>query len=206
MAKNKKDKKQKNNIKNLSVNEYINLADIRGEFLYSKDNYIWQFIKVEPVSTALMTLNEKSAFVKKLTLEISPMRIPFKILFLTRPTDVRRLVNYYENIKFNTTDQKKRENLTKTIHFFSNMATSNETLERQAFIALWTNKKEEDIKTKTIEFRNALTNAGVKCNICDQVDITNMIGLFYNPIFNVNTVITDTPNYTYMEVNSIEKN
>lgn len=194
--------KKKPNKKEQSTNEYVNLADVRGCSLFTKDNMIWQFLKVMPISTALMNEDEKEQITFKMTREISPTNVPFKIIFLTRPTDVRQLVEYYEGIKANTVDTKKRENLNKTIRFFSKMVTASSVLERQTFIALWTTEKkqsEADLYAKLVEFRNALLNTGVSCSICDETDIINMLGLFYNPVFSVNTVVDTTNKYTFME-------
>lgn len=196
------EKKRTSSKKDISTSEYLNLVDIRGDFLYTTDNKIFQFIKVLPISTALMTETEKSQLTKKMTRELSPTKVPFKILFLTRPTDVRQIVDYYENIKSTTTDQRKRENLTKTIRYFSQMALSGGVLERQTFIALWTqNEKqtEDDLIIKTLDFRNALISTGVTATICDETDIVNMLGLYYNPTFSVNTAVDTTPRYSFLE-------
>lgn len=196
------EKKRTSSKKDISTSEYLNLVDIRGDFLYTTDNKIFQFIKVLPISTALMTETEKSQLTKKMTRELSPTKVPFKILFLTRPTDVRQIVDYYENIKSTTTDQRKRENLTKTIRYFSQMALSGGVLERQTFIALWTqNEKqtEDDLIIKTLDFRNALIATGVTATICDETDIVNMLGLYYNPTFSVNTAVDTTPRYSFLE-------
>lgn len=187
---------------NMSSNEYINLMDIKRQFLYTKDNKIWQFIKVQPISTALMNNNEKERLTLKMTREISPTKVPFKILFFSRPTDVRQIVEYYENIKASTTDTLKRESISKTIKFFSKMSTASDVLERQTYIGLWTQdekQKEDDLLAKTLEFKNALTTSGITCNICDETEIVNMVGLFYNPAFSHNTSVDMTNKFTFME-------
>lgn len=199
-----KQKKSKNSKKNktLSTNEFVNVSDVRGSFLYTKDNMLLQFLKVQPISTALMTDQEKRLLTLQMTREISPINIPFKILFLTRPTDVRQLVEYYDNIKASTIDTKKRDNITKTIRYFSSMALGGGVLERQTFIALWRQEgkqTEDDLYAKTLEFRNALIQSGVTCSICDETDIINMLGLFYNPCFTANTIVDVTNKYTFME-------
>lgn len=196
----KKQKNKKKNKKIVSTNEYVNLADVRGPFLYTKDNYIWQFIKVLPISTALMTQEEKKQLTMKMTRELSPIKMPFKILFLSRPTDVRRIVDFYEGIKQTTVNQRRRENITKTINYFDSLATSGGVLERQTYIAIWHKGIDEElIMTKTTEFKNALSTTGVTCNICDETDIKNMLGLFYNPSFDIKSKIDATPKYTFME-------
>lgn len=207
MRKTDKDKKQSKppkakKSKSVSTNEFVNVSDVRGSFLYTKDNMLIQFLKVLPISTALMTDQEKKILTLQMTREISPINIPFKILFLTRPTDVRQLVEYYEGIKTSTIDTKKRDNITKTIRYFSSMALGGGVLERQTFIALWkqeVKQTEDDLYAKTVEFRNALIQSGVTCSICDETDIINMLGLFYNPCFTTNTIMDVTNKYTFME-------
>lgn len=193
-----KPKKKKENKKELSTNQYINLADVRGNALYTKDNMMWQFLKVQPISTALLTDDEKKRLTLIMTRELSPLRIPFKILFLTRPTDVRQIIEYYEAIKSSTSDTKKRDNLTKTIRYFSGLATGGGVLERQTYIAIWANteRQKEELPTKLTDFKNALLTSGVTCSICDETDIINMVGLFYNPVFSLSTIVDRTPRMT----------
>ncbi len=185
-----------------TTNEYINLADVRGSFLYTKDNYMFQFLKVQPISTALMTDDEKQRLVERMTAEISPICVPFKITFLSRPTDVKVIIDYYERVKSMTTNSKKRDNLTKMIKYFDKMSTSESVLERQTFISIWMNKKDfadDDLFSKTNEFKNALNNTGVTASICTETEIINMLSLFYNPIYSPNTIFDVTPNCTFME-------
>lgn len=185
---------------NLSTCEYINLADIRGQFLYTKDNKVYQFIKAMPIPTALMTPDEKARLTMVMARELSPIGMPFKILFISRPTDIKQIIEYYDSIRSMTVDSKKRDNLKKTMNYLSKMATTGGVLERQTFIALWAEKDEkgeDELYSKTVEFRNALTNAGVSATICNETEIANMIGLFYKPVF-AQVDINTTPNYTFM--------
>ncbi len=192
----------KKKAKTVTANEFINLANVRGQFLYTKDNMIWQFIKVQPISTALMNEKEKELLTLKMTREVSPTKVPFKILFFSRPTDVRQIIEYYENIKASTDDTKKRDCLSKTIKYFSKLSTGNGVLERQTFIALWTQnekQKEDDLMQKTIEFRNSLSASGVHCSIADEKELIAMLGLFYNPSFSSHTCVDVTNKYTFLE-------
>lgn len=186
----------------ISVNEYINLKDVRGSILYSKDNYIFSFIRVQPISTALMTEDEKKFLTLSMAKELSPLQIPFKILFLSRPTDVKQIIDYYEGIKATTSNTKKRDNITKTMRFFSSMANSGGVLERQTYISIWMNlseKTEEDLNSKAIEFAMALEKTGVPAEICREQEIIGMLGLFYNPLYQSGVIYDTTPNFTFME-------
>ncbi len=192
--------KPKKPTKQISTCEYINLADIRANFLYTKDNYIYQFLKVMPISTALMTEDEKAHLTFAMSKELSPIGVPFKILFLSRPTDITKIIEYYEGVRSMTGNTKKRDNLKKTMNYLSAEATSGGILERQTFIALWIDKNtqgEEELYSKATEFKNALNNTGVVATICTETEITNIVSLFYDPVFS--TVNYDkTPNFTFL--------
>lgn len=186
--------------KEISTSDYINLADIKGSFLYTKDNFIYQFLKVMPISTVLMTTDEKAQLTQSMARELSPIGVSFKILFLSRPTDISKIIDYYEGVRSFTDSTKKRDNLKKTMNYLSRAATSGGVLERQTFIGLWVDKNlqsEEELHTKANEFKHALNNTGVIASICSETEIANMMNLFYNPVFS-SINYSPTPNYTFM--------
>ncbi|WMJ24301.1 hypothetical protein RBG61_06450 [Paludicola sp. MB14-C6] len=190
--------KKKDNGPEISINEYINVADVKGNFLYTKDNYIFQYIRVQPLSTTLMTKEEKKMLTSKMTAELSPLNTPFKIILFSRPTDISQTIDYLDGIKSVTQNQRKKDSLGKSMHFLSAMATSGGVIERLTYIALWFNRSEhseEELSMKTIEFKNALVNSSVKCHICDEREINDLLSLFYNPI-NAQSMRID-PSYTF---------
>lgn len=186
--------------KSISAGEHINLADIRGNSLYTKDNYIYQFLKVMPIPTALMTADEKAHLTLAMARELSPIGVPFKILFLSRPTDIKQIIEYYEGIFAMTVNTKKRDNLKKTMNYLSKMATTGGVLERQTYISLWSEaakQSEEELYSKTVDFKNALNNVGISAFICNETEIINMAALFYRPVFSQVDIGT-TPNFTFL--------
>lgn len=193
--------KRKSKITAPSTCELVNLADVKGRTLYTKDGYIFSYVKVQPISTALMTESEKEFLMKKMTTALSPLNIPFKILFLTRPTDIKQVIDYYEGIKSVTVDTLRRSALTSTINYLSGMAISGGVLERQTYFAIWTKESYEDsaeyLSTKLEELLNALKDSGIKSHICDERDILQMLSLFYNPDYSKKYIDT-TPNVVLM--------
>ncbi len=49
---------EKENTEN-TVSDLINIEDIRGELLYTKNGYVFSYIKVQPISIDLKTNSEK---------------------------------------------------------------------------------------------------------------------------------------------------
>lgn len=202
-----KNKKYDKN-EDLSINEFINLSDIRGNFLYTKDEYIFCYLLVQPISTQLMATEEKALFTKRLTEQISPLNSQFKILFLSRPTDVKEIIEYYEDIRAITADIKKRDNLKKMMNYFSNLSVFGGILERKTYICLWkkiSDSVEAEIMQKAHEFKTAFLLAGIPTDICNEEEIIQMVSLFLEPantVLNINDV---TPNFTLFKEDNSDK-
>ena len=113
----KNSKKQKN--KKLTSNQYINVADIKNNFLYTKDNYIIAFIKVGTVSISTMSKTDISILTKTLCSELASVRNNFRMLKIGKPIDISRLVNLYRNMYKNSNDLKQKELLREATLFFT---------------------------------------------------------------------------------------
>ena len=58
-AKHKKSKnKDKEELAQITANEFVNVKDIRGNFLYTRDNLALAYLKIYPISTELFSKNE----------------------------------------------------------------------------------------------------------------------------------------------------
>ncbi len=77
----KKVKKQKND-KKLTSNQYINVADIKNNILYTKDNYVIAFIKVGTVSTSTMSKTDINILTKTLSSEFASVKNNLRMLNL----------------------------------------------------------------------------------------------------------------------------
>lgn len=192
---------KKENKAEISSNEFINLTDVRGTFLYTKDSHIFSYLKVQPISTALMNETEKKTLTERMTRDLSPLGVPFKILFLSRPTDVKQIIDFYEGIKSETSNTKKRDSITKSIKYFSSLSNTGSVLERHTYICLWVNattKTQEELLSKTLEFADALSRMSIPCSVCKEHEIINMLGLFYNPVYAQEVLYDTTPNFTFI--------
>ncbi|MDK2802703.1 MAG: hypothetical protein KFW09_04925 [Oscillospiraceae bacterium] len=176
-------KKKIKQVEKKNVSDLINIEDIKGEVLSTKDGYIFSYIKVQPISIDLMTESEKKQITNKLTSEISCLRIPFKFLFISRKADIKMLISHYEEIKGNTVNTIKRDNLTKTIRYLSHISMGGGVLERQSYVCLWQKKSmEKELTSMAYDFKNSLQRCGYISHICGEYDIRTLCNLFLNPI------------------------
>ena len=87
-AKHKKSKnKEKEELAQITANEFVNVKDIRGNFLYTRDNLALAYLKIYPISTELFSKNEKRLIAKQLTVSLSSAQYPFQLLAVSRPDE-----------------------------------------------------------------------------------------------------------------------
>ena len=102
-----KTKKQKNNKK--LTNQYINVADIKNNILYTKDNYVIAFIKVGTVSISTMSKTDINILTKTLSSEFASVKSNLRMLKISKPIDISSLTNSYREMYKNSIDLKQKE-------------------------------------------------------------------------------------------------
>lgn len=69
--------RDKEELAQMTANEFVNVKDIRGNFLYTRDNVALAYLKIFPISTELFSKNEKRLIAKQLTPACPVASIPF---------------------------------------------------------------------------------------------------------------------------------
>jgi predicted MPP superfamily phosphohydrolase len=169
-----------------SAQEFVNVKDIHDNFLYTRDGQIIAYIKIHPISIDLFSDGEKEQISKVLTAELSSVQKPFKFLAVSRPVDITPLVNEYQSLLSETTDQKQKELLRNEIMEISNFATSGEVIERQFYIMLW-NKYREGIEPELLKecknFIQKFESINIRCDIIKEQEIVRLCNLINNPAY-----------------------
>ena len=124
-----------------TAQQFINVKDIRGRYLYTRDEMIFVYLRIQPVSIDLYSRAEKNAMIRSLTAELSGIQYPFKFLALSRPVDIAPLVEELGEMLGGAED-RRREILRQEILQMGGFALSGEIVERQFYLTLW--EKQED--------------------------------------------------------------
>lgn len=169
-----------------TAQEFINVREIRDIFLYTMDDYIISFIKVQPISIDLLSDTEKRILTRKLTDEFSEEDSPFTFLAVSRPVDISPLINEYVNIMHNTDDQLQKELLRNEVRVMSEFSLSGEVVQREFFYKIWEKNvegAETGLKKRAAEIVSHLDTAGLKSEIMKQHNIVRLCNLVNNPAF-----------------------
>ncbi len=169
-----------------TAQEFVNVKDIHDRFLYTRDGQIIAYIKIHPISIDLFSDSEKEQISKVLTAELSSVQKPFKFLAVSRPVDITPLVNEYQSLLSETTDQKQKELLRHEIMEISNFATSGEVIERNFFIMLWSRYQEgieSDLIKECQEMIQKFESVNIHCDIIKEQEITRLCNSINNPAY-----------------------
>lgn len=120
-----------------SANEFVNVKDIRGKFLYTRDGLALAYLKILPISIDLFSKNEKKQIIRQLTANMSSVQYPFQLLAVSRPVDISPILSELSDTLTGTADMKQKELLKQEIVEMSGFALSGEVVERQFFIKIW---------------------------------------------------------------------
>jgi hypothetical protein len=169
-----------------TAQEFVNVKDIHDRFLYTRDGQIIAYIKIHPISIDLFSDSEKEQISKVLTAELSSVQKPFKFLAVSRPVDITPLVNEYQSLLLETTDQKQKELLRHEIMEISNFATSGEVIERNFFIMIWSRYREgieSDLIKECKEMIQKFESVNISSDIIKEQEIVRLCNLINNPAY-----------------------
>jgi len=178
---------ERKGIKNITVNEYVNVKNIRNEFIYTKDGYIIGFLKIPFVNIGLLSREALRARTSNMTAAWNGDKKDFTYISLPRELD---LDNYKGFLKDKYTQEieniGRRKILSLMILEGTKLSTSGENYEHLQYIKLWepvgTNIKraEEILKERLQDYRIRFSLAGSEPEILKKSDLVKLCNLFSN--------------------------
>jgi hypothetical protein len=192
--KNKYKDKQSPAAATATANEFINVKDICGNFLYTRDGLALCYLKLTTVSIDLYSKTEKRNIARTLTAEMSATQFPFKFIAVSRPIDISPLLTELHSLLM-TSDTKQRELLKAEMIEMSNFAMGGDIVERQFYIVLWDKAidgAERELMGRARLMAENFNSSKIPCEILNQQDIARLCNLVNNP------------SYTHIEDNNFD--
>ena len=82
-----------------SLNEFLNIKDVKDNYLYTLDGYVILFIKVFPINIELLSDEELEVKMDANSVEFSNEQYPYKILVIPRAVDISEHIREQEELK-----------------------------------------------------------------------------------------------------------
>ena len=177
-------KKEEINPREQTANEFVNVMDIKNNALYSKDGYVFAYIRVPPISRELMSETEQTVIIRNLAVELSTEQKPFKFFAISRPVNISGLVDDLTDSYMVAETPQQKELLKNDIDTINGFALSGDVVERQFYFIIWEKYYDgvhEDLLKRAEEFCIKLSSVQKDSAVLCDSEIVQLCNLYANP-------------------------
>lgn len=174
----------KNNTKELTEQELLNVIDIKGNFLYTRDNKIFVYIKINPINLQLWSVSELKEKLITYTAEFSSEDVYFSLYSISRPIELSGVIANYEKLRKSSQDLVQKRIISNTINYLQSMSSVGDAIEKQTYIILWkemSDYAEKDLLKRANEWIKRFQNVSSNARILNEHEIVQLINGFTNP-------------------------
>lgn len=168
----------------ITVNKFLNIKDIQGNFLYTIDGKVLAYLKIYPKNCKLMSKEEQKNHAQILTRNFASELKPFKLYFTNRPVNLQRNQDYQaylmdkekNSLKFTLQGRRSRS--------FGNLSVRGKALESEIYLIVWgenTEYIEQDLIKRLNDLKMKFTNSGYRTEILEERLIIQLVNSYTNP-------------------------
>lgn len=174
------------NSKVQSLNEFLNIKDIKRNYLYTLDNQIMVFIKVNPINIELLSDSELERKMDSEAIEFSNEQYPYKIMVIPRTVDISEHIREQEQLKKTLDDDVCIEIINNRIIATMEIVENKNIIENEFYIMLYDNYRdniEHELNKRVNSWINRLNNCELKCEVLEEREIILLMKSFTIPEF-----------------------
>lgn len=169
-----------------TLNEFLNIKEIKNNFLYTLDGQVIAFIKVEPINIELLSDDELESKMNLASIEFSQEKYPYKIIVIPRAVDISEHIQEQENLKMHIADEVCIKIVNDRIVATSQIVENKNIIENEFYIMLFDTNKENieiELNKRIVNWINRLKNCDLKANVLEEKEIILPIKSFTIPEF-----------------------
>ena len=170
------------NKKDISLNEFLNIADITEEgYVITIDGYILMFLNIKPQNFELLSEQELENKMNYMSVEFSNEQYPYKILIMPKILDISDNIKEQETLKQMINNDKFIQIINNRIQFLLNLVTNKEIIENEFYLVIWekeTEKSKIELQKRANNWMNRLRNCELQSEILSKDDIIYLIKFF----------------------------
>lgn len=169
-----------------SLNEFLNIKNIKNNYLYTLDEQVIVFIKVNPINIELLSDSELERKKDSEAIEFSSEQYPYKIMVIPRAVDISEHIREQEELKKKLEDDVCIEIINNRIIATTEIIENKNIIENEFYIMLYDNAKdniEHELNKRANSWSNRLSNCDLKSEVLEERDIILLIKSFTIPEF-----------------------
>lgn len=169
-----------------SLNEFLNIKNIKENYLYTLDEQVISFIKVNPMNIELLSDKELEEKMDSSSIEFSNEQYPYKIIVVPRAVDISDYIREQEELRNKLTDDICIEIINNRIISTTEMIENKNIIENEFYIMIYDSNKDNieiELNKRANNWVGRLKNCGLKSEILEERDIILLIKSFTIPEF-----------------------
>lgn len=169
-----------------SLNQFLNIKDIKGNYLYTLDEQVISFIKVNPMNIELLSDKELESKMDFASIEFSNEQFPYKIIVIPRAVDISDYIREQEELRNKLTSDVCIEIINNRIISTTEMIENKNIIENEFYIMIFDANKDNieiELNKRANNWISRLKNCGLKSEILGERDIILLVKSFTIPEF-----------------------
>ncbi len=172
--------------KNKSINEFLNIKNIEENFLYTLDEQVILFIRINPINTNLFSEEELKIKMNNMSIEFCNEQYPYTVFIIPRKVDITDYIKEQETLKRKLQDETSINIVEKRILETHQLVANKNIIENEFYLLIWDNDS-EDIKEKLNKRANTwmkrFKNCEFQTRILNKSEIILLVKSFTIPEF-----------------------
>ena len=170
--------------KDISLNEFLNIADIEDNCITTIDGFILMILNIKAQNFGLLSEKELVNRMNSMSVEFSNERYPYKILVIPKIVDITETIKEQEELKQKVDNEIFREIIENRINFLQNFVSDKEIIENDFFLIIWEKESEKakiELQKRASNWKNRLRNCEIKSEILNNEELIYLIKTFNLP-------------------------
>lgn len=173
----------------MNVNEFVNVKDIKDIFLYTRNQYIFCYLRIFPFNLDLLSSEERKALTDKIAASFDGDRKDFVYSSLPRELDLDRYKSFLKQKRMEQLDDMGKKHIIDILHIqATELSGSRENYEHQHYYKIWShiydlkNKStvEAELKERLVTLHDIYQQAQIPCEIMKEKEIIKLCNLYSN--------------------------
>ena len=175
--------------KAMTANEFVNVRDIRDIFLYTRNNYIFCYLRIYFFNLDLLAKEERRALTNRLAAAFDGDRKDFAYCTLPRELDLDKYKNFLKQKRMEEMDSLgKKRIMDAMLKKATGLSSDHENFEHMHYYKIWmqvneyVNKAtaEVELRERISRLRDMYSEAGIPCEIFSEREIIKLCNMYSN--------------------------
>ncbi len=169
-----------------TLNEFLNIKNIKDSYLYTLDGHVMLFMKIFPINTDLFSEEELINKMDSMSIEFSNEQNPYTIFVIPRKVDIADFINEQQELKKRLQDDASIQIVEKRIINTHELVADKNIIENEFYLCIWCKEgenAEENLIKRANNWKQRFKNCDFDTEVLIKTEIILMIKSFTIPEF-----------------------